>query len=83
MDSIQLTGTYQVDEKTFLKDPFTAIIKSVYDYEAMTVTLTLKYTSSTYSHVRELEPAAITDTDGLTKAQIKSIVQNSLTLKKK
>jgi len=82
MDTIQLTGKFKIEQGTILKDPLVTILGANYDYQAMKVVLIVQFDNTQYKHVRELDPAVITDTDGLTKAQIKTIVNNNLTLKK-
>lgn len=82
MDTIQLAGTYKIDRDTILKDPLVTIIKAEYNYNAMKVVLTCEFSNNQYKHSREMDPAVITDTNGLTMAQIKVILQNNLILKK-
>lgn len=79
---INLTGRYKIDKGTFAKDPKVSILKAEYNYEAMTVTLTAKFENTQYSYVRELDPAAIVDDNGLTKTDVEKIVNDNLILKK-
>lgn len=82
METIQLTGTYKLDRDTILKDPLVTIVRANYNYNAMKVELTCEFSNNQYKHSRELDPATITDTNGLTMSQIKTIVNANLTLKK-
>jgi len=82
METIQLTGRYKIDKGTVLKDPLVTILNANYDYQSMNVVLIVEYSNTQYKHVRELEPYTITDTDGLKKSDIKTILQDNLTLKK-
>lgn len=82
MDSFELTGKYRIEKGTTVKDPLVTIEKAVYDYNAMTVTLTVLFTNNQYSFSREMEPAPIKDTNGLSKEQIVSIVETNITFKK-
>lgn len=82
MKQIQLTGKFKIENKLVLKDPLVTIQRALYDYEAMTVILTAKFENNQYSHVRELDPFAILDTNGLTSDQVEKILSDNLTLKK-
>lgn len=82
MDTIQKTGIFKLDKDTILTDPLVTIVRAEYNYKAMKVVLTCEFSNSMYLHSRELDPAPITDTDGLTKLQIKAIINANLTLKK-
>lgn len=82
MDSFQLSGKYRIDKGVTVKDPTITIEKATYDYNAMIVTLTVLFTNNQYSFSREMDPAQIVDTNGLSKEQIISIVETNITLKK-
>lgn len=82
MDTIQLTGTYKLDKDTNLKDPLVTILRADYNYNAMKVTLTCEFSNNQYKHSRELDPAVITTTNGLTMTEIKAIINANLVLKK-
>lgn len=82
MDTIQLTGTYKLDKDTNLKDPLVSILNANYDYSKMKVVLICRFENNQYKHERELDPAVITSTDGLTMTEIKAILNANLVLKK-
>lgn len=82
MDSFQLSGKYRIDKGVTVKDPTITIEKALYDYNSMTVTLTVLFTNNQYSFSREMDPAPIVDTNGLSKEQVISIVETNITLKK-
>lgn len=82
MITIQLNGTYKLDKDTRLKDPLVTLLRAYYNYEAMTVVIVCSFENNQYRHIRELDPAVITDTDGLTTEEITTIVNANLTLKK-
>lgn len=82
MDSFELTGRYRIEKGLTLKDPTVTIEKALYDYNAMTVTLTALFTNNQYSISRELDPHPIQDTNVLSKEQVLSIVETNVTLKK-
>jgi hypothetical protein len=82
METIQYTGRYKLDKDTVLKDPLVTITGANYNYGAMKVVLTCDFENNQYKHSRELDPATITSSDGLTMAQIKAIIDANLVLKK-
>lgn len=82
MDTIQLTGRFRIEKGIVLKDPLITVLKAGYDYQAMTVLLEVKYENNQYSIVRDLEPASIVSTDGLTKDEIIAILDQNMVQKK-
>lgn len=82
METIQLTGRCRIDKGVILKDPLVTLLNANYDYSNMNVVLIVEYSNTQYKHVRELEPATITSTNGLTKEEVITIVNNNLVQKK-
>ena len=82
MDTIQLTGRFKIDKGTTLKDPLITILGASYNYENMTVVLNVKYENNQYSHVRELEPASVASTNGLSKEEVLAILDQNMIQKK-
>jgi len=80
--TIQLTGRYKLDRDTILKDPLVTVTNADYNYKAMTVKITCEFTNNQFTVSREMDAAPITSTDGLTFAEIKTILQDNLTLKR-
>lgn len=78
MESIQLNGKYKIDKGTVLKDPLATILNANYNYQNMNVVLIVEYSNTQYKHIRELDPYPILTTDGLTKSQIKQILNQSM-----
>lgn len=83
MDTLTLKGKYQIDNKTEVKEPTVSILSANYNYESMTVQLTLKFENVDYAVIRQSEEHPITDTNGLSKSEIKTIVQSMLSKVKK
>lgn len=82
MDSVTLKGTFQLDNTTQVKDPIVSFANANYDFIAMKVQLVLRFEGTDYDLIRYIDPQTITDTDGLSKAEVKAIVQTYLTGKK-